>query len=113
MSKLFFFILLISVSLQTNLLYAQNYFQDPPELEISIDLRVYPNPTVDLINIDLSNLKTGTYELRNMIGKKLVVGTISQRVTTINMQDYQNGLYILSIYDDGGNRLISKKVLKK
>lgn len=112
MSKLVF-ILVLSMFLQTNLLHANDPSQDPLEFEITIDLKLYPNPTVDLINIEVSNLKIGSFELRNMIGKKFETGAISQKVTTINIQDYQNGLYILSIYDDNGNRLITKKVLKK
>lgn len=113
MSKLYFIIFVLSMSFQTNLLYASQTAQDPPELDISIELKLYPNPTVDLINIEITNLKTGTFELRNLIGKQLASGLISQKVTTLNIQDYQDGLYLLSIYDETGGRLITKKVLKK
>ena len=113
MSKLYFIIIILSMSFQVDLLYAGQTSYDPPEIEIEIELKLYPNPTVDLINIEVSNLKSGKFELRNMIGKQLETGPISNKPTSINIQDYQNGFYLLSIYDDAGNRLITKKVLKK
>lgn len=113
MSKLYFILILISMSFQADLLYAGQSYQNPTELDISVELKLYPNPTVDLINIEVEHLNSGNFELRNVIGKKLVSGTITNKVTTINIQDYQEGLYLLSIYDDKGNRLITKKVLKK
>lgn len=78
-----------------------------------VELKLYPNPTVDFVNIEVNSLKEGSFDLTNMIGKLLLSGHISNQVKTINLETYHKGIYILSVYDKHGTRISTKKILKE
>lgn len=87
--------------------------KQPVEVDIEVELKLYPNPTIDFVNIEVNNLEDGTFVLRNMIGKHLISGTLEGQTRTINMESYDRGIYILSVYNNKGVRIATKKVLKK
>lgn len=96
----------------TNLV-AQSVDNTSP-VEVSVELKLYPNPTVDYVNIEVLALKEGGYyEFRNIIGKQLLTGQLDNGVTTLNIEEYNKGIYLVSIFDAAGNRLVTKKVLKE
>ncbi|CAM1345224.1 conserved hypothetical protein [Tenacibaculum amylolyticum] len=77
--------------------------------EFSNDVKLYPNPTTNLVHLDL---KTG-YEIKsivvyNLLGKKVREG----KETTINLSGLVNGLYMFKITDVEG-RVASRKIIKK
>lgn len=114
MIKTIFISFLLSIALSSNsVIVAQPTFEGSP-VEISVELKLYPNPTIDFINIEVFNFKeVGHYEFRNIIGKKLLSGDLEREVTTLNIEEYNKGIYLVSIFDDLGNRLVTKKVLKE
>lgn len=72
----------------------------------SLNWRVYPNPAVDLITVDLEN--TGNFELRltDLTGRK--IKTISNE-RTLDVSKITSGVYLLTILTDDG-RQASQKV---
>ena len=84
------------------------------EKNISLDFKVYPNPTVDNLTLTVSNRDTKNlkYTLYSLEGKLIHEEMISQESTTISMAELAQGLYIVSVYDK--NKTIkSFNVIKK
>jgi hypothetical protein len=76
--------------------------------EINIDL--YPNPTSDYLNVKSGETKAViSFEIYDMQGQKL----LSQKnVSSINLQNLSQGIYIIKIYFD--NELVTtRKIIKE
>ncbi|MBN2681225.1 MAG: C10 family peptidase [Bacteroidales bacterium] len=85
------------------------------EIERGINANVYPNPTSGLINIEFESGKKGSIMLKiyDVQGKcifsfsKLINNSL---VKGIDLSNYPNGLYLLSIQFEGS--IINKQILK-
>lgn len=114
MFKVLVIALLFSLPFQGSLLHATPPIHIMANVDISIELKLYPNPTTDIINIEVQDLASGGYyEFRNIIGKRLLSGSLDKAVTTLNIEEYNKGIYLVTIFDAKGNRQVTKKVLKK
>lgn len=100
------------------------YFYDAPVGLESIvggdadaDLSVYPNPTRDVFNVRLRDLKSGqlTLYLYNMNGQLVVRNTFrnlsDEFHTSLDMSDFADGMYHLRLID--GDRVIHRKIIKE
>ena len=72
---------------------------------------VYPNPVHNVLNVDLKNNVSGTYELTvlNINGQTVETGTISTNGTSslqFNTTDWKAGLYIIHLSKDGAQQSI-------
>ena len=81
-------------------------------LEIDhVSLKISPNPTSDYFNIN-SEQTIGRVELYNVIGSK--IRTYDSRETaTFNIADLPIGIYLVRIYNETNNRVLSTLRLKK
>ena len=72
-------------------------------------MRAYPNPVSDQLNIKLSNWN-GRQEIRmtDLSGRVVYTGETYDDLVTINVSDYNRGLYILTVTD--GKSVNSSKV---
>jgi len=61
----------------------------------TLDFDVYPNPTDGLVNVTLS--ADSNYEVYDMLGKTLKVGKLRQGSNTLQLQDYEAGVYFLRL----------------
>ena len=57
------------------------------------EYKIYPNPSLGIINIDISE-KIKTVEISNIIGKHFL---IEQRNNKINLNHLENGVYFITI----------------
>jgi subtilisin family serine protease len=73
--------------------------------EISNNIKIYPNPTKDVINISGIN-NFNTIEIVNVNGK--VVKEFNGYTNTININDLDNGNYLIKIITD--DNVISKRI---
>lgn len=73
------------------------------------DLLVYPNPSNGIFNIDLK--EEASIEIYDMLGKAVYVNKMQGGKSTIDISNYQSGLYFLNIKSENG--LITKKLLKQ
>lgn len=69
-------------------------------------LKVYPNPTSSILNVELENPGNYFIKLTGISGQTL----LSQRNTTIDISSLPNGIYILSIFDSENKLLSTNKV---
>lgn len=78
-------------------------------------IRVFPNPTKQLVNVDFRSATEGcTIQLINPAGKMLVQRKISPGTTGLQVFDlerYANGLYFISVLNNGKSPNLQFKVL--
>jgi hypothetical protein len=72
-------------------------------------IRIYPNPTIDLLNIDISGDLNYGASIYNLEGK-LIIATNNERV--INLSLFPRGVYSLEIKDHKTGQKIIKKIVK-
>ena len=71
-------------------------------------IAVFPNPTKDLLNIEVGNLQDVKYTLYDFTGKLLVQG---QGGGILDLSTYSSGVYFLNI-DYNGNTY-NRKIVKE
>lgn len=76
------------------------------------NIRVYPNPTSDIINIDGKDLEIGTIEMFDMNGKLVLSEEINDTCYQLNIQDKTVAYYLLKIYSKKSNIVKEYKICK-
>lgn len=71
-------------------------------------ISIYPNPTNGLITIE--NEDISSFNLFNSLGKMIKTGVLNG-TTTLDLNNFENGLSIIQMIDNQGNTT-SKKVIK-
>jgi len=66
-------------------------------------LRVYPNPTMDELNIQNAGIGT-IIGIFNIVGQQVFTGTITSDNQVVNTAGLRPGTYLLLLTDAGGNR---------
>ena len=66
---------------------------------LSAGIELYPNPATDFINIRLENFigNNSTWQIRNVLGKTVLSGSLKKNNSIINVSTLSQGLHILSI----------------
>jgi hypothetical protein len=84
-------------ALVTDTVFTLNQLVETIELnQESVELKLYPNPTSNDIQVTLSQAVHGVYEVLDVNGKQLDSGEISPAFT-IPSQTFETGLYFLKI----------------
>jgi arylsulfatase A-like enzyme len=79
-------------------------------IENNTDLKVYPNPTKGVINIQFSaNIVRSTYELFNLKGEKIMSGQLKSNNTAIRFKGYPKGSYLVRVKND--NKLVASHIM--
>lgn len=80
------------------------------ENSLKTNLHIYPNPTSEKIQIDISNdINVVSIELYNVLGVRIM--NFESLQNELNLKEFSSGVYILKIISDSGT--ISKKIVKK
>ena len=78
-------------------------------------IEVYPNPTTDIININLDNLSKfegGKVKIMSMSGQIVYEENITQSKITLSVADrFSKGIYIVTTTDSDGNILSNEKLI--
>ena len=105
------FLLILSVILLTSgILLAQSQSNIPPGTPERI-IKFYPNPAVSFINFDFQkNYDRGfSIQVYNFLGKQVSeIKNVSPK-TTLNISDYNRGIYIYQLKDNNGKIIESGK----
>ena len=80
-------------------------------VDVSANVKVYPNPTVDWITIQLGDsLLPGAFvELYNQVGQKMISTMITQTTFQLNLVSMSKGVYYIKI-NNGEDKSVSKLV---
>jgi hypothetical protein len=104
---------------QPGIILTEGFFQnfdlilDYPVVENSKHVRVYPNPTRDVLHIDVpeQDLPGLTLSLFDMQGRLLEKRTSCAASPVLYLTDYQEGMYLLSIYGEEHDMRFIKKII--
>lgn len=76
-------------------------------------IRIYPNPTSDILNIELLNNQTiQSLVIYDLLGNKIVAKNYLQTPTQINISNLASGIFLLELTDTNNQKLIHKIVKK-
>ncbi|MDA9332931.1 CotH kinase family protein [Saprospiraceae bacterium] len=77
------------------------------------EIKVYPNPATQYIDVDLEKLpKAGaTVTLTNGIGQTLSTTKMSSRFTRIDLNNLNGGIYLVTIQDEESRTIKTEKVI--
>ncbi|NRA93464.1 MAG: endonuclease, partial [Psychroserpens sp.] len=73
-------------------------------------LKIYPNPFVDKLQIKLNTQTDNQISIYNVLGKEVFEATIDDNTAILNLSELSDGVYILRI--NQGSNTISKKIIK-
>ena len=88
------------------------------DIESGISFKVYPNPTVEMINIKSALGKSQsadvTIEIYNLSGKRVYFqNSALESVEQINVSSFKSGVYLLKIIDNENSLEIMKRIIKE
>jgi len=78
--------------------------------EFSLDnsISIFPNPTSDIITLDVSNrITVSSLELYNIVGKQVIK---TNNVSTLDLSQLSAGVYMLRVMTDSG--ILTKKIIR-
>ena len=77
-------------------------------------IRVFPNPSNYLVNIDLSLTSRTNHQLilSTLSGKKVWTTNSSSITKQIDLTNYPNGTYLLSVQEIGSKKIENFKIFK-
>lgn len=73
-------------------------------------LKVYPNPTSNLVTIELTNNYSSnvTYKLYNLLGELIYTSESNDQLFSIDISDLSRGIYLLELTDAQSNKVVKK-----
>lgn len=77
---------------------------------IESNMTVYPNPTSDIINLDIMNEQTVSVQIFNISGQKVMDVILDEFNSSINVSELSSGTYIVKMND--GTETYTDKFLK-
>lgn len=80
--------------------------------ETKNQLLIYPNPTKDILNLDLDNYEQVdqyTVYIHNGLGQEVYVNPFERQ---LNFSNWNAGLYVLSLRDEKGKLIAQRKIIK-
>jgi hypothetical protein len=74
-------------------------------------VRFYPNPATSFVTFDFQKGYEKGYSIQvfSFLGKKMYEGANVSPKTTINLSDYNRGIYIYQLFDSAGKLVESGK----
>jgi len=73
------------------------------ELDRSLDVSVYPNPSLGNLTVELAQSTNGTLEVYGVDGKQVWSESINQRtVIQLDLSTEENGIYLLRVLTEHG-----------
>lgn len=81
---------------------------------IQTNVSIYPNPTFDNITVKLEDRNMeGEVVLINILGKEMLRTTFDKGTVSLSLQGFESGLYLISLVDQDGAKISTKKIMKK
>ena len=84
------------------------------DLNTSLSVNIYPNPALDLVNIDTPvGVSVKRVELFNLIGQRITSANVTSQQTsfTLSLSGVKTGVYIVRVVTENGS--ISKRLVVK
>ncbi len=102
-----------NVVCQNNILYLNGPGVTLSNSKLDLEtLKIYPNPTTDILNIKMPSETNGYWILYNQLGQSVLKGHLKSIETKIDTNNLEPGFYALQIKDDNNRTLLTKKIIK-
>ena len=79
----------------------------------NLQMNVFPNPAKQLLQVELSRLIAGFYQVVDMAGKIAAAGNIINKAFRIEVGNLTNGFYQLVITDNSGSKMVKSITIAK
>ncbi|MDE5418823.1 carbohydrate-binding protein [Labilibaculum sp. DW002] len=79
---------------------------------LNMKMKVYPNPTSDLLKIDFEGFSQKEIKLFNMRGAQVVSESVSSQSTSIDVKPFPSGTYLLNVSSDESNQTIKVMIVR-
>jgi hypothetical protein len=105
-------------SLEISASYGESSYEETTlsteELKLQSSIRVFPNPTTYLVNVDLSQLPQGEYQLYllDLSGKVVYNQNTTATSNQLDMSSYATGTYVLNVQTKGTQKVETFKIVK-
>ena len=105
-------------SLEVSASYGESNYEESAlsaqELSIQSNIRVFPNPTTYMVNIDLSQLTQGDYQLYlvDLQGKVIYQQTTTEKSIQLDMRNYSTGSYVLKVQTKETQQIDTFQIIK-
>jgi hypothetical protein len=76
-------------------------------------VKIYPNPTSQFLNVDITNAEVGRADIIDIMGRVLHTEGVTQNNFTLSTQSLEKGFYFLQLKDKKGEILTVLKFLKQ
>lgn len=96
---------------ETGTLVRDQAFVASVENQKEVNISIYPNPSSGIFNVNLNNIEVERYRVYNVSGQMVKNGTLTNN-KVINLQEYEDGFYILKLETNTGNTYIETIVKK-
>ena len=98
-----------------NAIYQRTEISSYTTQSLSIDFKVFPNPSNEFINISFENASIFPLALiiRNQLGQIVLEKQLFSSSNTISIQHLLPNIYYIELLDDNGKLLGAKKLVKK
>ena len=105
-------------SLEISASYGESSYEESTlsteELKLQSSIRVFPNPTTYLVNVDLSQLPQGEYQLylMDLSGKVVYKQSTTATSSQLDMSTFATGTYVLNVQTKGTRKVDTFKIVK-
>jgi hypothetical protein len=79
---------------------------------IDLKIKVYPNPTSQMLYVSHPKLNTFTIQISDLNGKQIYSGTIGKD-QPLDVSNYTQGMYLVTIENKEANKINTYKIIKK
>lgn len=75
-------------------------------------IKIYPNPSIDVVNIEIEGISTWHYNIYDPIGRLIQQKTSNAKKCSIDISTFSRGIYYIDIIDLKDFNRITKKIIK-
>ena len=106
-------------SLEISASYGEGTYEETTlsteELKLQSSIRVFPNPTSYEVNVDLTALPNGKYQLYlvDLSGKTVYTEITEAKTIQLNMSNFTTGTYVLQVETQQTKKIETFKIVKK
>lgn len=77
------------------------------------NIKVYPNPAIDFINVELKQKSKSSFQLSDINGRTILQGKLNELINKVDLNNQHSGVYLLTIINSESNETETKKVVIK
>jgi hypothetical protein len=82
------------------------------DVTLNVDIKVYPNPTSQLLYVSHPDLTSFQIQIVDLNGKQIYAGTI-EKEEPLDVSNYTQGMYMVTIEDTTNHKKNTYKIIKK